>query len=567
LTLPIRHPARAFLDRNRWYKQAVIYGVDVDKFADGNGDGIGDFRGLSEKIDYIAALGVDCVWLTPFYKSLGRDNGYDVIDHYGIDPVLGSFGDFIEFLELADQRGIRVIADMVFNHTSDQHVWFQKAREDEDSPFRDYYLWSRERPPENRKPMFPGKESSRWSRDAKAGAYYYHTFYRHQPDLNINNSAVRREFERIMGFWLRLGVSGFRLDAAPHLIELPRAEEGHAGDAYWYLREMREFIQWWRAQVLLLAEANVDPLVVPQYFGQDGGRLDALYNFLLNQYVALGLAREDAEPIRRGLSLSPPIPESGAWIQFLRNADEQDLGRLSTSEREDVFREFAPRPEMQAYRRGIRRRLASMLGGDQARIRMAYSLLFTLPGTPLFMYGDEIGMGEDLSLPERNSVRTAMQWAPLAGAGFSVVEPAPIRVPVVDGGPFRYQKVNVATQEGDHESLLNWMHTLIMTRRRHPEIALGQHRTLDFKQTSVFGAISEWGHESLVSLHNLSRQPCSVRLPEDLPEGLEDMFDNRTYPDSPRPGATLRLDGYGFRWLGARSETSRALQHNGRHTR
>ncbi|HET9225160.1 MAG TPA: alpha-amylase family protein, partial [Thermoanaerobaculia bacterium] len=407
-----------------WYKDAVIYSLDVETFQDSNGDGIGDFRGLTERLDYLGSLGVTCLWLLPIHPTPNLDNGYDVQDYYAVDPRLGTLGDFVEFMHQARERGIRVMLDLVVNHTSTRHPWFQSARRDKSSPYRNFYVWSDTLPDNAREGMvFPGYQDSVWTWDEEAKAYYFHRFYAHQPDLDISNPDVREEICRIMGFWLELGVSGFRLDAAPFLIEMKGA--GAVGeDQYAYLREFRDFLSWRRGDAILLAEANVEREKMAQYFGE-GVRLHMLFGFLVNQHYFLALARQQAEPLIRGLKMPPPLPPTGQWANFVRNHDELDLGRLTPEEREEIARQFAPDPGMWLYERGIRRRLPPMLDGDRRRIELAYSLMFSLPGTPVLRYGEEIGMGDDLSLPERESVRTPMQWSREPNGGFSTASRLP----------------------------------------------------------------------------------------------------------------------------------------------
>jgi len=419
-----------------WYKDAIIYSLDVKTFQDADGDGCGDFRGLGERLDYLSSLGVTCLWLLPFYPSPNRDDGYDVMDYYAVDPRLGTLGDFVEFMHKARERGIRVLIDLVVNHTSDQHPWFQAARRSKDSPYRDYYIWSDTLPATAHEGMeFPGYQDAVWEWDEVAQAYYFHRFYRYQPDLNISNPAVREEICRVMGFWLELGISGFRVDSAPFLVEMKGAAARPGEDHYDYLREFRDFLNWRRGDAILLAEANVSRDKVCEYFGDDA-KVQMLFSFLLNQHLFLALARQEAEPLVRGMRLAPVPPPTGQWANFLRNHDELDLGRLTDEERQEVFRAFAPDPDMQLYERGIRRRLPPMLGGDRRRIEMAYSLLFSLPGTPVLRYGEEIGMGDDLSLPERESVRTAMQWSNEKNAGFSTADPDRLVHRVIVDGPF-----------------------------------------------------------------------------------------------------------------------------------
>jgi maltose alpha-D-glucosyltransferase/alpha-amylase len=370
---------------------------------DSNGDGVGDLRGLIGKLDYLAALGVTCLWLLPFYPSPWRDDGYDITDHCGVHPDLGTLGDVVALIHGADDRGMRVIVDLVLNHTSDQHPWFRLAREGH-RRFRDYYVWADRRPPDAEKGIvFPGVQTSTWSFDRKARRYYFHRFYDFQPDLNIANPDVREEMERIIGFWIQIGVAGFRMDAVPFVVEPAGAEGPSPGPRFEWLHQFRNLLSWRRGDAVLLGEANVERDQIEDYF--EGGGMHMLFNFTANQALWLSLAREDGRPLVAALQRTAGIPASDQWANFLRNHDELDLGRLAPDERADTFEAFGPDPTMQLYGRGIRRRLAPMLGGDRRRMELAFSLLLTMPGTPVLYSGDEIGMGDDLSLPEREPIR------------------------------------------------------------------------------------------------------------------------------------------------------------------
>jgi maltose alpha-D-glucosyltransferase/alpha-amylase len=532
-----------------WYKSGVIYCIDVETFQDSDGDGIGDFQGLTARLDYLQRLGVTCLWLLPFYPTPNRDNGYDVLDYYGVDARLGTLGDFVEFARQAKARGMHLLVDLVVNHTSDQHPWFQAARGDPRSRFRDFYLWAEERPKDHEEGVvFPGVQQSTWSYDRRAGAYYHHRFYKHQPDLNIGNPAVREEICKVMGFWLALGVDGFRVDAAPFLIELPKAGEDDL--QYHYLEEMRRFLSWRRGDAILLAEANVDMDMIPRYFGQDD-RMHMVFNFYGNQHLFLALARGRAEPLARGLRELPPLPTTGQWAEFLRNHDELSLDRLSEAERQEVFRAFGPEERMQLYGRGIRRRLAPILQGDQRCLRLAFSLLLTLPGTPVIWYGDEIGMGDDLSLDERTSVRTPMQWADEQNAGFSDAPPKQLVRPVVSDGGFGYKRVNVAAQRRDPGSLLRWVEHAVRVRAECPEIGWGAWQVLDTGAPSVIAIRYEWEGRSVIAVHNLAREACTATI--DLDEGgerrLVDLLDEAGGQEARGRRRRLELEGYGFRWL------------------
>jgi len=378
-----------------WYKNAVIYCLDVETFQDGNGDGVGDFRGLKRRLEYLAGLGVTCIWLLPFYPSPNRDNGFDITDFYGVDPRHGDLGDFVAFTHHARSHGIRVIVDLVVNHTSDRHPWFRSARASPDSPFRDYYVWSKKKPKGSHKGMvFPGVQKTTWTWDEEARAYYFHRFFPFQPDLNVTHPAVKEEILKIMGFWLQLGVSGFRVDAAPFLVELKGLEGREHGikDPHDLLRDMREFLSWRQGDAILLAEANVPMGGVKAFFG-DGDRMQLVFNFQANQGFFQGVVQEDAGPVAKALRTSPRLRETAQWANFLRNHDELDLGRLTDQARAGVFAALGPEPTMQIYGRGLRRRLAPMFGGDMRRLRLAYSLMFSLPGTPVLCTARRSGWG------------------------------------------------------------------------------------------------------------------------------------------------------------------------------
>ena len=403
------------------------------------------FAGLMRRLDYLHGLGVTAIWLMPFQPSSLRDGGYDITDYYGVDPRYGTLGDFVEFAHGCKQRGIRVLIDLVVNHTSDQHPWFQEARRDPESPYRDWYVWAKRKPPQADTGMvFPGVQKSTWSHDAVAKAWYFHRFYDFQPDLNTANPHVQAEILKIMGFWLQLGVSGFRMDAVPFVIAKKGAEQKRSVEQYDMLRGFREFLQWREGDAIILAEANVLPRTDIQYFGDDGDRLHMMFNFQVNQNLFYAMAAADCRPLVKALQDTRELPPTAQWGLFLRNHDELDLGRLTAKQRQAVFDAFGPEPDMQLYQRGIRRRLAPMLQGDRRRLELAYSLMMTLPGTPVIRYGDEIGMGDDLSLPERDCARTPMQWSTEPHGGFTKSD-TPV-MPVISDGPYGFEQVNVAQQ-------------------------------------------------------------------------------------------------------------------------
>jgi maltose alpha-D-glucosyltransferase / alpha-amylase len=536
-----------------WYKNAVIYCLDVGTFADGYGDGVGDFRGLCDRLPYLAGIGVTCVWLLPFSPSPLRDHGYDIEDYYGVHPRYGTLGDFVNFIRQADELGVRVIADLVVNHTSNQHRWFKSARADAQSPYRDWYVWSRRKPRDAESGIvFPGVQKTTWTRDRQARAYYFHRFYDFQPDLNLSNPAVREEIERIMGFWLQIGVTGFRIDAVPFLIEQKGVREPMGPEDYGLLTEFRRFLSWRRGDAMTLAEANVTPREVLNFFG-DGDRMNLLFNFWANQHLFLAVATEDARPLRKAYEQLPELPPTAQWANFLRNNDELDLGRLQPEERQRCFEAFAPEPEMQLYGRGVRRRLAPMLQGDRRRLELMNSLLFTLPGTPVIRYGEEIGMGEDLRLPEREALRTPMQWSDEANGGFS---PAPTRKlvrPIIDKGEYRYQRVNVAAQRLDSGSLLNWTERAIRTRKECPEFGWGTLQFLDTDHPAVLAHACTWRGQTVIAIHNFSRASCTVKVkwPRDTGDLLY-LFGRGVHEPQPASTGIIDLDGYDYRWLRVR---------------
>jgi maltose alpha-D-glucosyltransferase / alpha-amylase len=533
-----------------WWKNAVIYCLDVELFADGNGDGCGDFPGLTGKVDYLAGLGVTCVWLMPFYPTPNKDNGYDISDFYGVDPRLGSLGDLVDFLRAARERGVRVIADLVVNHTSDQHPWFQSARADEHSPYRDFYVWANERPEGPPGVVFPDTEDSNWDYDEVAGKWFLHRFYSHMPDLNIANPRVRDEINKIVGYWLELGLSGFRVDAAPFVIELVGTEAEHGQDPHDFLVNLQAFLNRRRGDAILLAEANLPPEDQRRFFGDEGGdEMHMLFNFVLNQHIFLALVRQDPAPIVTALRELPPVPETNQWANFIKNHDELTLDKLTEAEREEVFAALAPDPDMRSFGRGIRRRVPPMLDGDRDRIELLYSLLFTLPGTPVLLYGEEIGLGDDQRVEGRAAVRVAMQWSPGPNAGFTTGEPA---VPVVTEGPFGPDRVNMATQRRDPESLLNWMERAVRTRKELPELGWGAWRVLDTDQPSVLAHRCDWQGKGVLVLHNLGpeRVKVTVDLGDDVEAGrpMPDLLGNRHH-DPATTGQPLSLGGFGYRWL------------------
>jgi maltose alpha-D-glucosyltransferase / alpha-amylase len=537
-----------------WYKNAIIYCLSVGTYMDANGDGIGDFQGLMRRLDYMHGLGVTAIWLMPFQTSPNRDDGYDVADYYNVDSRYGTLGDFVEFTHGAKQRGIRVIIDLVVNHTSNEHPWFKEARKDPHSKYRDWYVWSKKKPPSANKGMvFPGVQKTTWTYDSVAREYYFHRFYDFQPDLNTAHPLVQAEILKIMGFWIQLGVSGFRMDAVPFVIGSKGTNVKAPREQYDMLRTFREFLQWREGDAIILAEANVMPDTDMHYFGDDGERMQMMFNFQVNQNLFYALAASDTRPLIKALKATKPRPATAQWGLFLRNHDELDLGRLSEKERQVVFDAFGPEPGMQLYERGIRRRLAPMLAGDRGRIELAYSLMFTLPGTPVIRYGDELGMGDDLKLPERNCARTPMQWSDEPHGGFTKSD-KPV-LPVISGGPYGFEHINAAIQRRFDNSMLNWTERIIRMRKEVPEIGWGDYQILRLRDPAILALRYDWRNNSVVILHNLDPKAREITFDVGLEgEGgrlLVNLLSDDHSEAQPNGKHKLVIEGYGYRWYRA----------------
>ena len=546
-----------------WWKNAIVYCLDVETFLDSDGDGVGDFQGLIRQIDYLAGLGVTCLWLMPFYPSPNRDDGYDVSDFYGVDPRLGDPGEFVELVRTANDRGIKVIVDLVVNHTSDEHPWFKAARADRDSRFRSYYVWRDEPSDEPKGISFPDKETSNWEREDGSGQYYLHRFYRFQPDLNVASPAVRDEIVRIVGFWLQLGVAGFRMDAVPFLLETDGIAEAVGEDQHGVLRSLRAFATRRRGETMLLGEVNTDLKALARFFGdEDGDQLNVQFAFLLNQHLWLALAREDAEPLEAAIRSLPAAPPDNTWANFLRNHDELSLDKLTEPQRKEVFAAFGPRKDMQLYGHGLRRRTAAMLGGDGPRLRMAWSLMLSLPGTPVIFMGDEIGMGENLALPDRMSVRVPMQWSDERNGGFSKAAPKDLVRPVKTGR-FGPKHVNVAAQRREPDSLLNFLERLIRRRKETPEFGWGSSTLIETGAPQLFAHRCEWQGSTVAAVHNLSPSKARATLDLGVEKGekvaIDDLLEEREHRPNRDGTLDVELEGYGYVWLGVRRRGERPL--------
>ncbi len=533
-----------------WWKNGLVYCLDVETFQDSDGDGIGDLCGLIDRIDYLAGMGVTCLWLMPFFPSVQRDDGYDVTDFYAVNPRLGTLGDLAEMVRTANDRGIRVIADLVVNHTSSAHPWFEAACSSRDDPFHDWYVWRDEKPAE--KPgdvVFPDQENSNWTYDRTVRQWYLHRFYRHQPDLNVANPAVRDEITQIAGFWLQQGLAGFRMDAVPFLIEPVGMPKGAIKDPHDLLADLRAYLGRRRGDAVLLGEVNLPPPDQVAFFGSDGRReLDLMFDFHAMQYMYLALVREEAAPLAQALARLPEIPPECQWASFLRNHDELTLDQLSDDERAEVFDRFAPDEDMRLYGRGVRRRLPPMLGGDDRWLRMAYSLMFSLPGIPVLFYGEEIGMGENPDLPGRMAVRSPMQWTDAPSAGFSAAPPDDLSRPVTPLPGYGPDQVNASEQRRDPESLLNWFERLTRRRRESHALGHGRYTHLPAGDPAVFAHRCDWDGRAIVAVHNLARRAARAELSLEPGDDLHDLFGDRDATVGDDGRAVLDLEPHDHRW-------------------
>ena len=533
-----------------WYQRAVFYEVLVRAFADSNADGSGDLQGLIGQLDYLQWLGVDCLWLPPFYDSPLRDGGYDIRDFYKVLPDFGTVDDFVELLDAAHKRGIRVITDLVMNHTSDSHLWFQESRRDPTGPYGDYYVWSDDNTGyADARVIFVDTEESNWTFDPVRRQFYWHRFFHHQPDLNYENPEVQREMLDVLRFWLGLGIDGFRLDAVPYLFEDEGTNCENLPATHEFLRRCRKVVDDEFPGRVLLAEANQWPADVVQYFG-DGDECHMAFHFPLMPRIFMAVRRESRFPISEILAHTPPIPANCQWGIFLRNHDELTLEMVTDEERDYMYAEYAKDPRMRANV-GIRRRLAPLLENDRNQIELFTALLLSLPGSPVLYYGDEIGMGDNIWLGDRDGVRTPMQWTPDRNAGFSQANPGRLYLPAIQDHVYGYQSINVEAQKESSTSVLNWTRTMLAVRRRHEAFAVGTFRELGGSNPSVLAYVRVHEDDVVLCVNNLSRfpQPIELNLQEWAGWTPIELTGHVQFPNIGQLPYLLTLPGHGFYWF------------------
>jgi len=536
-----------------WYRDAVFYEVFVRAFADSNGDGIGDLPGLTSKLDYLRWLGVDAIWMLPICPSPLRDDGYDVSDYFDVHPDYGALADVRRLIEEAHQRGLRIIVELIPNHTSDQNAWFQASRDPshpQHERYRDWYVWSdTDQKYADTRIIFLDYEPSNWTRDALRGQYYWHRFFHHQPDLNYDNPEVQRAMLRVVQFWMDLGVDGFRVDATPYLYEREGTSCENLPETHAYLKRLRKFVDAYAPGTMLLSEANQWPEDVRPYFG-DGDEFHMNFHFPLMPRLFMALARADRTPLVQILARTPPLPDGCQWATFLRCHDELTLEMVTDEERQFLWDFYAPQPRMR-LNLGIRRRLAPLLDNDRARLELANSLLFTLPGAPVIYYGDEIGMGDNIWLDDRDGVRTPMQWDSGPNAGFSAAAPDNLYAPVIEDSTYGPQQVNVANQQAAPGSLLHTMRRMIGVRKQHSAFGRGNFAWVEADSKAVAAYLRSHDGERLLIVNNLSPHPQSVTLTASgLPSAaLLDLLTGEYLPSSQQGQLALALHPYQYLWL------------------
>ncbi len=533
-----------------WYKDAIIYELHVKAFLDSNANGIGDFKGLTEKLDYLQELGVTALWLLPMYPSPFKDDGYDIANYLEIHPEYGTLQEFKSFLQEAHRRDLRVITELVVNHTSDQHPWFQEARRNPASPYRDYYVWSdTDKKFADTRIIFTDTEKSNWAWDPEAKMYYWHRFFSHQPDLNYDNPAVRREVIDVMKFWLDMGVDGLRADAVPYLVEREGTSCENLAETHTVLKEIRKAVDEAYPDRMLLAEANQWPVDVRPYFG-NGDEFHMAFHFPLMPRIFMAIKKEDRHPITEIMSQTPPIPPNCQWGLFLRNHDELTLEMVTHDERDYMYREYAADPRMK-INIGIRRRLAPLMDNDRRKIELLNSLLFTMPGTPIIYYGDELGMGDNIYLGDRNGVRTPMQWTGDRNAGFSKADTAMLYSPLNVDPVYGYQALNVEAQVRVPNSLLNWTKRMLAVRKRYKTFGRGTLEWIKPANRAILAYVRKYGGETLLMVHNLagSAQPVELDLRRFIGAEVIELLNEVRFPQVAEHPYQLSLAPYGFFWF------------------
>jgi maltose alpha-D-glucosyltransferase/alpha-amylase len=537
-----------------WFKRAVFYEIHIRGFFDSNDDGAGDLRGIQDKLDYLQWLGVDCIWLLPMYASPLRDGGYDIADFFQIHPDYGTVEDFRNLVEAAHERGIRIIADLVVNHTSSDHPWFQESRSSPDSPKRDWYVWSDndERYPDARI-IFVDSEPSNWTWDPVAGQYYWHRFFSHQPDLNYDNAEVREAMLEVLRFWLDLGIDGFRLDAVPYLFERDGTNGENLPETHDFLRRLRAEVDSRYPDRVLLAEANQWPEDVVAYFGE-GDECHMAFHFPVMPRMFMSLRREDATPMYEILDRTPTIPGNAQWGLFLRNHDELTLEMVTDEERDYMYAEYAKDPRMK-LNLGIRRRLAPLLDNGRDESELMHAIMFSLPGSPVLYYGDEIGMGDNVFLGDRDGVRTPMQWTGDRNGGFSRADFAQLYLPPLMDPVWGFQACNVEAQLRTPTSFLRWLHRFIALRKQHPVFGLGSYMPLPTDNPRVFAHVRQYEDDVVLCVHNLARsaQPVQLDLSMFMGRVPEEMFGRTSFPAIGELPYLLTLAPRGFFWFDLRA--------------
>jgi maltose alpha-D-glucosyltransferase / alpha-amylase len=533
-----------------WYKKAVLYELHVRAFYDSNADGIGDLQGVVEKLPYLQDLGVTCLWLLPFYPSPLRDDGYDIADYYGIHPDYGTLADFEKLVEEAHKRGMRVLTELVINHTSDQHPWFQEARQDPKSSRHGYYVWSdTDQRYQGARIIFTDTERSNWTWDQVAKRYFWHRFFAHQPDLNYDNPEVQEAMLGVMKFWLERGVDAFRVDAVPYLFERDGTNCENLPETHAYVKKLRARIDAEYKDRVLLAEANQWPADVRMYFG-DGDEFHMGFHFPVMPRLYMAIRREERTPIVEILQQTPEIPESCQWAIFLRNHDELTLEMVTDEDRDYMYREYAQDPRMK-LNVGIRRRLAPLMENGRRRLELLHSLLFSLPGTPVLYYGDEIGMGDNIYLGDRNGVRTPMQWTPDRNAGFSRADGARLYAPVIADPVYGYQSVNVEAQQRTRSSFLSWVRRMLRVRQRYPVFGTGRIRFQNPSNRKVLCFMRSDAKGTVMVACNLARhaQPAELDLSDWSGFTPVELIGETAFPKITQRPYQLSLAPYGFLWF------------------